>query len=93
MLILLFLHSALQLNHKKMDVQTPSEVECTPVLFKSPTSKTPTSALKTPQRSILKSSVRNSVVKKRRVAFESDGSDSDNSSSSELMEVEVNIIL
>lgn len=78
-----------QLNHIKMDVKTPSEVPCTPVLFKTPTAQTPLSALRTPQRSILKNTDRNSAVKKRRVAFESDGSESDCSSSSELMEVEI----
>lgn len=71
-----------------MDVKTP-EVPCTPVLFKTPTAQTPMSAMRTPQRSILKNTERNSAVKKRRVAFESDGSESDCSSSSELMEVEV----
>ncbi|VDH92807.1 synaptonemal complex protein 1 [Mytilus galloprovincialis] len=77
-----------QLNHMKMDVKTP-EVPCTPVLFKTPTAQTPMSAMRTPQRSILKNTERNSAVKKRRVAFESDGSESDCSSSSELMEVEI----
>ncbi|XP_063403824.1 synaptonemal complex protein 1-like isoform X1 [Mytilus trossulus] len=77
-----------QLNHMKMDVKTP-EVPRTPVLFKTPTTQTPMSAMRTPQRSILKNTDRNSAVKKRRVAFESDGSESDCSSSSELMEVEI----
>jgi len=75
-----------------MDAKTPTKVTCTPVLFKTPTTKTSSSVLRTPQRSILKNDDANSGVKKRRVAFESNGSESDDSSSSELMEVEVSCL-
>jgi hypothetical protein len=75
-----------------MDAKTPTKVTCTPLLYKTPTTKTPSSVLRTPQRSILKNNDANSGVKKRRVAFESNGSESDDSSSSELMEVEVSCL-
>lgn len=78
-----------QLGHSKIDARTPAKSACTPVLFKTPTGKSPSSVLKTPQRSILKQTEKNSCVKKRRVAFEANASDSDDSSSSELMEVEI----